>query len=120
LRILLVDDEEPICSATKNNLEADGHSVVSTTSGEKGLKLFKAGAFDLVLSDITMPDMDGIALISSFRTADPRVKLVVLTGHVQEDKLAAAKRAGADQILIKPFKKEDLLRTMNRVLASDD
>ncbi len=120
LRILLVDDEEPICTATKNGLEADGHSVVSTTSGKKGLELFRSGAFDLVLSDITMPDMDGIALISSFRSVDPRVKLVVLTGHIQGDKLAAAKKAGADQILIKPFKKEDLLRTMNRVLASDD
>ena len=120
LRILLVDDEEPICNATRNSLEADGHFVVSTTSGKMGLKLFKAGAFDLVLSDITMPDMDGVKLISAIKAQDPQVKLIAVTGHVQEDKLAAAEKAGADQILTKPFRKDDLLKTMSRVLSSHE
>jgi PAS domain S-box-containing protein len=119
LRILLIDDEEPICTAAKNGLEADGHSVVSTTSGKKGLELFRSRAFDLVLSDITMPDMDGIKLMSTFKAEDPKVKLIAVTGHVQEDRLAAAERAGADQILTKPFKKEDLLQAIGRVMSSE-
>lgn len=117
LRILLVDDEDPICEATRKLLEADGHSVVFTTSGKKGLKLFKGGAFDLVLSDITMPDMDGVKLMSTIKGIDPQVKLIALTGHVKEEELLAARNAGADQILTKPFKKADLYRAMGKAFA---
>jgi CheY-like chemotaxis protein len=117
LNILLVDDEEAICNVVKKFLEEKGYSVVDTTSGKKGLKLFKDKSFDLVLSDITMPDMDGVKLISELKSIDPAIKLVTLTGHVAEKKLEAARKAGADQILLKPFKKEDLYRAIGRALS---
>jgi CheY-like chemotaxis protein len=100
----------------KKFLEEEGYSVVDTTSGKKGLKLFQDETFDPVLSDITMPDTDGIKLISKLKSIDPETKLVVLTGHVAEEKLEAARRAGAEQILTKPFKKEDLYRAIVRAL----
>jgi CheY-like chemotaxis protein/anti-sigma regulatory factor (Ser/Thr protein kinase) len=117
LKVLLVDDEETICDVVKKFLEEKGYSVVDTTSGKKGLKLFKDKSFDLVLSDITMPDMDGVKLISKLKSIDPAIKLVTLTGHVAEEKLEAARKAGADQILLKPFKKEDLYKAIGRALS---
>jgi len=117
LSILLVDDEKPICTAIKKFLEAKGHSVVISSSGKKGLKLFKNKAFDVVLSDITMPDMDGLKLISKVKSIDQKVKLIALTGHLREEKLQSAREAGADLILTKPFKNEDLYKTIGRVLS---
>jgi PAS domain S-box-containing protein len=117
LNILLVDDEKPILSFIKKFLEAKGHSVSTSASGKKGLQIFKNRAFDLVLSDITMPDMDGIKLISKLKRIDSNVKLIALTGHLAEEKLDSAKKAGADQVLTKPFKNEDLYRAIGRVLA---
>lgn len=116
LNILLVDDEKPILNSIKKFLEAKGHSVVTTISGKKGLKLFQDESFDLVLSDITMPDMDGIKLISKLKSIDQNVKLIALTGHLAEEKLDSAKKAGADQVLTKPFKNEDLYKAIGRVV----
>ena len=117
LNILLVDDEEPICIAIKKFFEVRGHSVATALSGKKGLKIFKKGSFDLVLADITMPDMDGMELISKLKKIDQQVKFIVLTGHIQEERLESAKRAGADEILMKPFRNEELYQVVGRVLS---
>jgi CheY-like chemotaxis protein len=118
LNILLVDDEKPILKSIQSFLEAKGHSVVTTSSGKKGLRFFKDQAFDLVLSDITMPDMDGLELISKLKSINGKVKLIAITGHLEEEKLKSAHQAGADQILVKPFRNEDLLRIIARALSS--
>jgi PAS domain S-box-containing protein len=117
LNILLVDDEKPICTAIKKFFEAKGHSVTTALSGKKGLKVFKKGEFDLVLADIIMPDMDGVELISKLKEIDKQVKFIVLTGHIAEEKLEKAKKAGADQIMMKPFRNEELYQAIGRVLS---
>ncbi|MFQ6003710.1 MAG: response regulator, partial [Candidatus Zixiibacteriota bacterium] len=115
LNILLVDDEKPICSAIKKFFGAKGHSVTTALSGKRGCEIFKKGSFDLVLADITMPDMDCVELISKLKKIDQQVKFIVLTGHIAEDKLESAKKAGADQILMKPFRNEELYQILSRV-----
>ncbi len=117
LNILLIDDEEPICNVVKKFLETEGHTVVTSLSGKKGINLFKNKTFDLVLSDITMPDMDGVEFISKVKRADRKVKIIVLTGHLAEEQLNRAKEAGADQILLKPFKQENLYKTIGKALS---
>jgi CheY-like chemotaxis protein len=117
LNILLIDDEEPVCDIVKKTLKTDGHSVVTSLSGKKGIELCKNKAFDLVLTDITIPDMDGVELISKVKKIDGKVKLIVLTGHLAKEQLDRAKEAGADQILVKPFKKEDLYKAIGRAIS---
>jgi PAS domain S-box-containing protein len=117
LNILLVDEERPVCTAIKKFFEAKGHSVTTALSGKKGLKVFKKGEFDLVLADIIMPDMDGVELISKLKEIDDRVKLIVLTGQIVDEKLEKAKKAGADQILMKPFRNEELYQVVGKVLT---
>ncbi len=118
LHILLVDDEKPICTALKKFFEAKGHSITTALSGKKGLKVFKKGEFDLVLADIIMPDMDGVELISKLKKIDKQVKFIVLTGHIGDEKLEKAKKAGADQVLMKPFRNEELYQAIGKVLSS--
>lgn len=117
LNILLVDDEKPICTAIRKFFEAKGHSVTCALSGKKGLAAFKKGSFDLVLADIVMPDMDGVELIFKLKKIDQQVKFIVLTGHITEEKLDSAKKAGADQIMMKPFRNEELYHAIGKVLS---
>ncbi len=118
LNILLIDDEEVICSILKKFLEAKGHQVTASLKATEGLGYFKKNKFDVVLSDITMPEMDGIEFIRQIKEQDRSAKVIVITGHVQKAKEDAAKDAGADEILIKPFRNEQLYQTINKVLAS--
>ncbi|MGB8657169.1 MAG: PAS domain S-box protein [Candidatus Zixiibacteriota bacterium] len=117
LAVLVVDDEMAISTVIKKFLEAKGHSVVTSPSGKNGLKIFRKRSFDLVLSDITMPDMDGLELISKVKSLDQDVKLIVLTGHLAEEKLNLARKAGADHILTKPFRNEELYKAIGWVLG---
>lgn len=118
LNILLIDDEEVICSVLKKFLEAKGHQVTASLKAAEGLGYFKKNKFDVVLSDITMPGMDGIELIRKIKEQDRSAKIIVITGHVQNTKEKAARDAGADEFLIKPFRNELLHQTINKVLSS--
>jgi two-component system, NtrC family, sensor kinase len=116
LKILLVDDEKAISSSLKKFLESKGHQVTTSLRAKEGLELFKKDKFDLVLSDITIPDMDGIELIKKMRKEDKDAKIIVITGHILKEKEEKAKEAGADEVLIKPFKNEVLCSAISRVL----
>jgi len=117
LKILLVDDEKAITFTLKKFLESQGHKVTASLRGKEGLKLFKKEKFDLVLSDIIIPDMDGIELIKKMREKDKDTKIIVITGHIQKEKGEKAKRAGADEVLIKPFKNEVLCTAIAKVVT---
>ncbi len=117
LKILLVDNEETIVSGLKKFLESRGHQVTSSLRGKKGLRLFKKDKFDLVLSDITMPDMDGIELIKKIREQDQEIKIIVITGHIMQVKENEAWKAGADEFLIKPFKNEVLCLAISKLMT---
>ena len=116
LKILLVDDESPICSSLKKFLESKGHLVATSLRGKEGLEFFKKDKFDLVLSDITMPDMDGIELIKKMKDNDSKTRIIVITGHIEKEKEEKAREAGADEVLIKPFKNELLYQTISKIV----
>ncbi len=117
LNILLVDDEEVICSTLKRFLESKGHQVTTSLKAEEGFGLFKKDKFDVVLSDITMPGMDGIELIRDMKEKDSNARIIAITGHVRQQKLEEAKNAGAEEVLIKPFRSAALYETIARLLS---
>ncbi len=116
LKILLVDDEKAITLGLKKFLESKGHKVSTSLRAKEGLEIFRKGRFDLVLSDITIPDMDGIELIKKVKEKDPQAKIIVITGHLQKEKEEKARQAGADEVLIKPFRNELLYQTISKVV----
>lgn len=119
LNILLIDDEEVICRVLSKYLESKGHTVTASMEALEGLEHFQKDKYDVVLSDITMPEMDGIELIKEMKQKNPDVKIIAITGHVHRDKLEQAKKAGAEEVLIKPFKSADLYSSIIKLFQNE-
>ncbi len=115
LNILLIDDEETICRVLKKFLESKGHRVTVSPEAEEGLEHFEEGKFDVVLSDITMPGMDGIELIRRIKEKNKSAGVIAITGHVRQETLDRAWKAGAQDILIKPFRSGELYESILRL-----
>lgn len=114
LRILLVEDDRQAAASLGTLLELEGASVVAATTGPEALEVGPDQTIDIVLSDISLPGMDGYELMKRMR-ADPRwasVAAVAFTGHSREEDVQAAKDAGFDAHLPKPLEFGQLLETL--------
>ncbi len=117
--ILAVDDSASMRQMVSFTLKAAGYSVVEAVDGLDALKKAKAQKFDCVLTDVNMPQMDGIELIKELR-ALPEYQftpLLMLTTESGTEKKQLGKAAGATGWIIKPFKPEQLLKTIDKVLG---
>jgi two-component system chemotaxis response regulator CheY len=117
--ILAVDDSASMRQMVVFTLKGAGYDVVEAQDGEEALQLAKAKKVDLVLTDINMPKMDGIALVRALR-ALPNYKftpILTLTTESTEDKKQAGKAAGATGWIVKPFNPEQLLGVIKKVLG---
>jgi signal transduction histidine kinase len=110
LSVLVVDDEPAVRTLLMDILDALGHRSVGYGSGEEALAGFRRGRFDLVLTDLGMPGMNGWQLCQSLRALDAGVTIAFVTGWGEEVDLEHAGRAGADTVVAKPFSLEDLER----------
>ncbi len=117
-RILAVDDSPLMREMVQVSLSGAGFSVTLASDGEQALSVARAEAFDLVLSDVHMPRMDGIALIRALRaeSAYRHTPILMLTTESSDDKKREGKAAGATGWIVKPFDPERLVATMQRVL----
>jgi CheY-like chemotaxis protein len=117
--ILVIDDSASCLQAIAQTLETAGHEVLTAGSGTEGLQILRQRAPDLILTDIYMPEKDGLEVIQAARQSSPGVQLIAMSGMVPElDMLPAAKLLGAVQTLSKPFGPERLLGIVNRVLGT--
>ncbi|MBU0481718.1 MAG: response regulator [Proteobacteria bacterium] len=108
-QILLVDDEEAIRSLLKEILEPEGLVVTMAADGEEALAKFREQYFDLVLLDLSLPDINGIELLKRFKTEQPLVGVIIITGHAEMLTFLEASRQGADDYLLKPFDSKELV-----------
>jgi two-component system cell cycle response regulator CpdR len=117
-KILLVDDEEAIRGFLKRGLEIDGHVVTTATDGSDGLdRLADAGGgFDLMLTDIRMPIMDGIALALAAKRDYPDLLILLMTGFADQRERAKGLDAIVEDVLTKPFSLADLRTAVRGVL----
>ena len=117
--ILTVDDSVSIRAAIKIALSSEGYAVSEAGNGAEGLEKASAGGFDLIITDLNMPVMDGLTMIRELRgrPAGARVPIVFLTTESDADVKAQAKAAGATGWLTKPFEPDQLVRVVKKVLA---
>jgi len=118
-KILVIDDEEAMRSVLRRGLETAGHSVVEAANGVEGLKQIEAGGIELIVTDLLMPEMDGIEIIFSIRKNHPELKIIAMSGGGQlpaDGYLKIAQRGGARRVLIKPFKLQELLQAVEEEL----
>lgn len=116
-RILVVDDDEIFLDAVTKNLVAEGFQVVTAINGKQALEFFNEQNPDLIISDIRMPEMDGVELIKAIRTKS-RVPMILMTGFAEIMETKAAYDLGANEFIPKPFKFEELSAAIGRCLNS--
>jgi DNA-binding NtrC family response regulator len=102
-RILVVDDEERICEAVKKALERVGYRVETSLSALDALDMLRSGAWDMVICDIRMPQMDGMALLERIREHDPNIPVLMITGYASIESAIDAVKKGAQEYIPKPF-----------------
>src|ERR1700721_2715226 len=115
-KILVVDDEEAIREVISTLLDAQGFQCTTCSNGKLGLEAFRKDSFDLVLSDIVMPEMDGLKLLGELRLDDPDVPVIMVTAMHDISIALEAVRAGAYDYILKPFEKDQLYLSVRRAL----
>ncbi|HLL06593.1 MAG TPA: sigma-54 dependent transcriptional regulator [Myxococcaceae bacterium] len=101
-RILVVDDEEGVRSFLAESLEIDGHHVEEAANGQEALERLRSRSFDLVLTDLRMPGMDGLELLQKVLAEQPEVEFIVLTAHGNVENAVQAMKLGAFDYIQKP------------------
>lgn len=113
-RILVVDDEEGLREFFADSLETEGHEVSTAGDGAEAYELLRRRGFDLVVTDLKMPRIDGMELLRRVKAEQPDVELVVLTAHGTVDSAVEAMRLGAFEFIQKPISSPDELRLVVR------
>ncbi|MDE2447988.1 MAG: response regulator [Gammaproteobacteria bacterium] len=116
-RLLVVDDEVAQVQALCHTLEDEGYSVKGFTGTGAALGALRTASFDIVLTDLTMPGMDGIAFLNAAREIDPGLAGIVMTGHGTIATAVDAMKAGALDYILKPFDLRVILRVLARTQA---
>jgi signal transduction histidine kinase len=115
-RILIIDDEENIRSTLEEFISRNGYEVDSASDGKSALALLGRNSYDLVLSDLKMPNVDGAAVIEWVARAHAETPVIVMTGHATIESAIHALRAGAYDYLLKPLSLEEIERTIRNCL----
>jgi DNA-binding response OmpR family regulator len=123
MRILVVDDNNQMREMLRLILEAAGHEVLDAVNGKIALHLQMTMPADLVITDIIMPEMEGLDLIMNIRKIAPGVKIIAISGGGKVDPnlcLKIADKLGADKILLKPFSKSTILSMVSELFADSN
>ncbi len=118
--ILVIDDEVNITSSLEERLMMEGYHVWTALDGRKGLQLFHDHAIDLVITDILMPEIDGLEVVRTLRSFSPAIPIIAMSGGGKRDLdfLVEAKEFGATQTISKPFPPEGLVVMVRDLLHS--
>src|ERR1043165_462877 len=107
-RVLIVDDEEHVCALFQRILQKDGYEVECAANGEEGLALLERRPFDLVITDLKMPGMDGMELLKRGRALRPATTFVMLTAFGTVQNAVEAMKEGAYDYLVKPVDTDEI------------
>jgi len=128
--VLIIDDEEDIRDALSMVLESAGYDVKVASNGNEAVELQRDEPADLIITDIIMPEKDGVSTIKEIRQEFPGIRIIAISGgggaqpteYVPDAitttaYLAAAKDAGADRVFTKPFERKDLIKAVDELFA---
>src|SRR6266851_5951709 len=116
-RILIVDDEVPQMQALCETLRDHGYATRGATTGESALTILRAEKFELVLTDLMMPEINGIAFLRAALTIDPDLVGIIMTGEGTIATAVEAMKSGALDYILKPFKVSAILPVLARALT---
>ncbi|SRR5258706_11261594 len=118
-RILLIDDDEAVRTLLRMTLSRAGYEVIEADDGQRGLQLLAESSVDLVITDLVMPQKEGLETILELRRKNPSAKIIAISGGGRMDpkvNLAVAEKFGALRTLAKPFSQQEILDAIAEVL----
>ncbi|MGD8990565.1 MAG: response regulator [Desulfobacterales bacterium] len=121
-RILIIDDESQIRSMLRLMLERGGYEVIEAADGMEGIRQYRDNPADLIITDLIMPNKDGIGMIIELKKEFPRVKIIAMSGggvNRPEGYLDGAKKLGATRTLTKPIDRDEMLNAIKETLKGD-
>jgi CheY-like chemotaxis protein len=118
-RILVIDDEKDIRNLLRDLFQSEGYEVVEAENGEDGLRIFQSTSVDLVMTDILMPEKEGLSTIMDLKKSNPALKIIAMSGGALKSGqyLGFARKFGADRVLEKPFHIQTVLQAVTDLLA---
>jgi DNA-binding response OmpR family regulator len=116
-KILVIDDDLSLLHLIKDVLERAGYHVFCADNGADGILLNAQEHPDLIILDLQMPDLDGIATLRTIRHDDSQARVIILTGYGTPDTIRDAADLNASEYLTKPFKNKDLISVISKALA---
>ncbi len=121
-RILIIDDESQIRSMLRLMLERVGYEVIEAADGMDGIRQYRDNPADLIITDLIMPNKDGIGMIIELKKEFPKVKIIAMSGggvNRPEGYLDGAKKLGATRTLTKPIDRDEMIDAVTETLKAD-
>jgi len=115
--VLVSEDDRHIASLLQEIIERKGYGVVLTKDGQQAYEEFKRQKYDLVITDLNMPKIDGISLVKLIRETDKQVPIVIITGYGSEKNRALAKSYGVEKFLTKPCTVKDICEAVENMIG---
>jgi two-component system, chemotaxis family, chemotaxis protein CheY len=116
-KILVVDDAEFLRVRISKMLSSYGHNIIEAENGVKAVAAYKEERPEMVLMDITMPEMDGLSALKEIRAFDNKAKVVMLTALGQESIVLEAIKSGARDFVVKPFEHDRVMNAVNKLVG---
>ncbi|MBW1721896.1 MAG: response regulator [Deltaproteobacteria bacterium] len=114
--ILIIEDDPDVLAMLIKHLEYLGYEVISASDGMEGLKKLEAGGYDLVITDIVMPYVSGVGVVTALKEKNPDLPVIAITGYGREPEAAAIEKR-ADLVLAKPVRIADLKQHIEALLG---
>lgn len=115
-RILVIDDDVLMLDVVREMLEQEGYQVTTASSGEEGLRLFAENPADVLITDIIMPNKDGVSVIEEVKKQSPDARVIAMSGTPKVETFEAAVGADANRVLAKPFNLDELLDAVAQLI----
>jgi CheY-like chemotaxis protein len=113
MRVLVIEDNADLRDYLRQALKLEGHEVLSARNGKEALGMLDGQAFDAVITDLFMPEMDGIETIAALRRRLPEARVIAISGRPGVDYLTVARELGVRHTLRKPFELDELLQALS-------
>ena len=116
MKILVIDDSKTMLRIIENAIKQLGHESVTALDGSEGYKAFKKTKFDMILTDLNMPNIDGLELVRLIRDKDKNIPIIMITTESGKSTVISALKAGVNNYIVKPFSAEMLSEKLKNII----